>query len=451
VEARGDLNARIREGDVNPHNDGYTGGYFDSGDYDYVRRREISRSFAKNGAFCDMDAKGLLPPNLWDAYIEFDRLISEGKCAPYTEYLKACALAKEMTKRVERVYYSSEASAVEVREGIYEKYEARLVEYNPEVVLQEPESVTIYKKRSDDHIDNRTLPLDEETLKMLEELWNMDADDEGDAAIMCALKEKRPLGEIFGLIDNQVELLGGSRRRRGPPRNSRRGRRGGGVARGNRSNQRPRRNRGRPRVGRDMRRFGSGQIMPDRTFRRLIYADPQLNRTLSGGVYNWFYESDAYKVDPTGTANIVPGFAEMLTLYGRWKVHKIKVFFEAATILTNPHMIIAWPSNTPETAGSLTKAQVQQYSANYGGRRKLVGATGSNIIKGSCTATGFKLYGNSFLYDDDFWGFGSTPPSTLFYINMGIIDTIGAEAGDSVVDIRVEMDIEFAQVLQLLN
>jgi len=257
----------------------------------------------------------------------------------------------------------------------------------------------------------------------------------------------RPLGEIFGKArESELILVGGGRGSR--YRNNQRNR--GGVRRrptvkGRRINNR------RKRSNRSLGVIQPGRFMPDVFFATLRYDDINYNRTLTGGVYNWFFQSNAYQCDPTGTAAAVPGFTEINAMYTKWRVNKIVMHYTLTGTNADPVIFVTFPSVTAYTAGTLTKTQLTEYSSNPGGRRTLCGNTGGGVTRGMCVATGLKLFGPPFRFDDDYWAVGSGAPTIPYYINCGIFDTVAAEALPLVTDIRVEMVVEFSGLRSLLS
>jgi len=210
--------------------------------------------------------------------------------------------------------------------------------------------------------------------------------------------------------------------------------------------RRPRRGRGALGV------VQPGRFMPNRFFAKLRYDDQQWNRTLTAGVSNWFFQNSPYEPDPTsGTTNIVPGFTDLNAMYNRWKVHRIIMRYTLTVNNTDPIFFVTWPSNIAPSAGTLTKAQLSQYSSNPGGKRILVGNTGGGVVRGKATASGLALWGPPFKFDDDYVGVGTTAPTLLFYLNCGIYDPVASEAIPLVSDIRLTLVTEFFQLKQLTD
>lgn len=186
-----------------------------------------------------------------------------------------------------------------------------------------------------------------------------------------------------------------------------------------------------------------GRFMPDREFVKLRFVDPQRTRgNGSAQVTNWAYKSDVTDID--SGLNTPVGFTELSLMYRRFRVHSMTIHFQLSNPLTTAVVVVLWPSNVFNThaANAATLTNIQESSCLPGSTSCITGTVNaSSVVTCTCLASAKKLMTMSYFRDEDSASDATSSPTTLFYLNVGIYNTAGANFGQ-LLPIRVMIDLE---------
>jgi len=190
-----------------------------------------------------------------------------------------------------------------------------------------------------------------------------------------------------------------------------------------------------------------GQLVPDNLMTTMCYNHAYtLNNAGFTETNGRLSPLNAYDIDPLFGSTSMPGFSELNTLYSSYRVAAFKIRLSIANQETFSGILWVCPSQADP--GSNTTS-VNLYLANPLAHIKPVGPlTGNNIHEFNCSYTTEELGGNAdYTAADAFRGYGSTPPSQLFYIAYGMHGSTTLVSG-ILINVNLEVMICFGKQAQ---
>ncbi len=173
-----------------------------------------------------------------------------------------------------------------------------------------------------------------------------------------------------------------------------------------------------------------GRLLPDRSFLKLKFTDPDRTRGLiASQVTNWRYINSLRLIDGTNDIN---GFADLNDLYTTFRVHSMKVKVEFTNPLTTPVVMVVWGSNASTSAANntLTLSQIQNASCLPEASTCLSGTSNAAaLIRCSQKVCAKKVIGPNYFRDEFSTHTAATIPTSLFYANVAFYNTAAANFG----------------------
>ncbi len=158
-----------------------------------------------------------------------------------------------------------------------------------------------------------------------------------------------------------------------------------------------------------------------------------------------FEPTYAYDIDPVLGSTAMPGFAEMMTLYGRYRVKAVTAHLSFANKELFPSVI--WMTAVNSDPGVDT-ANYQNYLSNRETRKKYVGnSTGMNqgSLRRRWTTDSFAGSSTRLRIQDDYTGGGTTAPVNNWWIAIGAYGDAIQVSGFSY-SIDLDITIEFFEL-----
>lgn len=186
-----------------------------------------------------------------------------------------------------------------------------------------------------------------------------------------------------------------------------------------------------------------GRVVPDRTFVKLKYIDSQYTRGNTGSrVSNWSYQSSVNNVE-NGSGLKPVGISQLQVLYRGFRVHSMFMSVEVSNPLSNPIVVVIWPSQTFAGANTLSFNQINEFSCAPQAKVCLTGnSDGNSLVHCSSLASARQIFGPVFARDDDYAAFGVVAdPADMFYINVAIINTSNANMS-ALIPVRTTLELE---------
>lgn len=185
-------------------------------------------------------------------------------------------------------------------------------------------------------------------------------------------------------------------------------------------------------------------IMPQEWVTDLKYS-VQGQLTSVGAVRTSFqYRTEAYDVDPLLASTAMPGFAELSTIYARWRCLRMSYKVDFANMEAFPLTVFTGFSNSSIASGSITEAMM----GNPLWKNKMIGPiTGDGVARLTDSKTITQISGTKqALYDDLFTG--STQSATLptagtCYCYAALVSPVVLTAAGCIVNVVVTLKLQF--------
>jgi hypothetical protein len=189
-----------------------------------------------------------------------------------------------------------------------------------------------------------------------------------------------------------------------------------------------------------------GEFIPEQLFCRLRYPDVGVRTNSAGSAANWRFRSSAYDADPLLGGGSLPGFTELATLYGRYRVHGIGIDTVNINMETKPLYIAVWASNEDYGSNLLSTTDVIAFGSNPNAISKIIAPTPYGEFRYSNYWSMAEITGGQgYLFENDWQALTSTNPANFVFINIGLAPTSGTlTAGlGTHNNTQIEMFVEF--------
>jgi len=189
-----------------------------------------------------------------------------------------------------------------------------------------------------------------------------------------------------------------------------------------------------------------GEFIPSQLLCRLRYPDVGVRTNSSGSAANWRFRSSAYDADPLLGGGSLPGFTELATLYGRYRVHGIGVTTTNINMETKPVYVAVWPSNEDYGSNLLSTTDVIAFGSNPNAYSKILEPTPYGKLQYSNYWSIAEILGDQgYLFENEWQALTSTNPANFVFLNFGLAPTSGTlTAGLGFHNnTQVEMFVEF--------
>jgi hypothetical protein len=191
----------------------------------------------------------------------------------------------------------------------------------------------------------------------------------------------------------------------------------------------------------------SRTIVPDSLITNLKFIDSSHNVMNNTGLtYSTvrFRPSSAFDIDPVLGSTAIPGFNELSSFYGKYRVLSSKITVHFSNLEKNPVNVYIWPTNFDLGANYVFLAA--SMAAPFSKKGVISARTGNDhkvLSKYMRTADIFGT--DEVLYDDDYSAVITTNPNNNWYWNVGIWSPVAALESGVMTNIEIDIQVQFTE------
>jgi len=188
-------------------------------------------------------------------------------------------------------------------------------------------------------------------------------------------------------------------------------------------------------------------IMPDRFYTRLRYDFPGnlvISTILTSSMYR-FRPTSAYDIDPVLGTLSAPGFPELATLYGSYRVTASKIAVRYCNTSALQGAICGVIPLLIDPGASPSAGDVTAWLSNPYCKFKMIGTAGSPPASVSSQISTEKIFGSKMVYFDDNWAAATTTTTgnNWYWAIFALVVAPPTTTQTINVMFAIELDIEF--------